>query len=71
MRTACWVCGTAADRSRTRGSCPVCGWVEPGASTGSDEDDDTRAVVLVIGATVLNLLILAALALALLSSRGG
>jgi hypothetical protein len=69
-RTACWVCGTRVDLARTLGSCPVCGWTHPGAPTGTEEDD-TRAIVLVVGATVLNLLVLAALAAALLSSQAG
>lgn len=74
-RVICDRCATPYAPSLTRHACPLCGRAAPGARDGGVtlliarlSDPDDRVVGLVVAATLLNLLLLAALAVVVLTA---
>ena len=74
-RVICGRCAAPYAPSLTRHACPLCGRAAPGAPDGGVAsllarltDPDDRVLALVVAATLLNLLLLAALAVVVLTA---
>lgn len=66
VRVACPRCDTRFRAALTRGDCPVCGYeVDPGLHPATG-DEDSRPLVLAIGALAVNLVVFAVIVWAVL-----